>query len=82
MNNKPNISDAIWNAYQLDLAELISTANELQEEIRQGMIALTVAIIDGNVDYPYAETRAIIDEKHHRLNNMIAEINLAIMVIT
>jgi hypothetical protein len=59
---------------------LIPIANELQEEIRQGMIALTGAITDGNVDYPYAETRAIIDEKHHSLNNMIADINLAIMV--
>jgi hypothetical protein len=82
MNNQPNIPDAIWDAYQLDLTELIPRANELQEEIRQGMIALTVAITDRNRHYPFAETREIIDEKHHRLNNMVAEIKLAIMVKT
>ncbi|MGL5935622.1 MAG: hypothetical protein ACRCZI_08355 [Cetobacterium sp.] len=80
MNNQPDIPAAIWAAYQLDLAQLIPVANELQEEIKQGMIALTVAITDGNLDFPYAETRAIIDERHHSLKNMIAEINLAIMV--
>jgi hypothetical protein len=82
MNNQRNIADAIWEAYQLDLTELIPRANELKEEIRQGMIATVNAIIDENGNYPYAETKESIDEKNHRLNNMIAQINLAIMVQT
>ena len=46
MNNQQNIADAIWDAYQLDLTELIPRANELKEEIRQGMIATVNAIIN------------------------------------
>jgi hypothetical protein len=82
MNNQQNIADAIWDAYQLDLTELIPKANELKEEIRQGMIATVNAIINENGDYPYAETKEIIDEKNNSLKKMIAEINLAIMVKT
>ena len=78
MNNQQNIADAIWEAYQLDLTELIPRANELKEEIRQEMIATVNAIIHENGDYPYAETKEIIDEKNNSLKKMIAEIEKAI----
>jgi hypothetical protein len=66
MSNPTILPEALWRAYHLDLTETITRANEIKEEIRQQN--------GGNVH--------CIVHRQLELDNMVAEINLAIMVKT
>ena len=85
MSNQPDLDpEALWRQYQLNiseaiqlanehnLSEAIPRANELCDEIRQLSNPLANRA-RGNV-------QDLIDDRQHKLDKMVAEINLSIMV--